>query len=85
MPIYLWILELFLLLLFLHSINAIINPAKIVNWTIDRYKGILKFYCFEGEIKATPNSAKIIRIGHLIVATVLFIYMLFILFFSPIL
>ena len=76
MPIYFWILELFLFLLFLYSINAVLNPDKIVQWTIERYKKILKFYCFEYEIKSTPKSARVIQIGHLIVAIVLLIYMI---------
>jgi len=82
MPIYLWALELFLLLLLIHCINAIFNPEKIVQWTIERYKRILKFYCFECEIKPTAKSVSIIRIGHLIVASILVVYMVLIVLFG---
>ncbi|MDD5593926.1 MAG: hypothetical protein PHG97_04235 [Candidatus Margulisbacteria bacterium] len=82
MPIYLWVLELFLLLLLIHSINAVINPEKIVQWTIERYRGILKFYCFECEIKPSARSVSVIRIGHLIVAILLVVYMVLIVLFG---
>lgn len=82
MPIYLWIIELFSFLLFVHSVNAAINPGQVVNWTIDRYKNILKFYCFDCEIKSTPKSIKVIRIGHIIVAIILFVYMALLLYFG---
>jgi len=84
MLIYLWVLELFFLLLFIHCINAIINPAKILNWTIDRYKQQLKFYCFECEIKASPKSITVIRYGHIIVAIMLIIYMVLFFRYWPI-
>ena len=81
MPIYLWVLELFLLILLIHSINAVINPEMIVRWTVERYRRILKFYCFECEIKPSPRSVGVIRIGHLIVAVVLVLYMVLIVVF----
>jgi len=75
MHIYLWILEAFLFLLLVHSLNAIINPEKIVQWTIERYQSAMKFYCFDCEIKPTAKSIKIIRVGHIIVAVLIVIYM----------
>lgn len=82
MSIYIWALELFLLLLFIHSVNAIINPDKIIQWTIDRYKSMLNLYGFECEIKPTAKSAKIIRYGHLVVAVVLLFYIMLLLAFG---
>ena len=73
-----WVLEVFLLLLLIHSINAIINPEQITQWTIERYKRILKFYCFECEIKPSPKTAQVIRYGHLVVAILIVLYMVLI-------
>ena len=81
MPIYMWALELFLSLLLIHCVNAIINPAKIVQWTIERYRVMLKFYCFDCEIRPTAGSTRVIRVGHAIVAVCLIIYMVLIVWF----
>lgn len=65
MLITLIVIELFLAFLCAVCVAAVINPDRVVEWTIDRYMRMLKIYGFDAKITATPRSKNIIRFGHL--------------------
>lgn len=75
MNIFQWVIEVFLGVLWLYSLYAALNPAATVEWTVDRYVRMMKFYGFKASIKPTKKSSAIIRNGHLMVLVLLTIYM----------
>lgn len=75
MNIFQWIIEIGLAALWAYSLYASLNPEATVDWTIERYERMMKFYGFKATIKPTKRSAVIIRKGHLVVLTLLTIYM----------
>jgi hypothetical protein len=75
MNIIFWSLEVFFFLLCLVCVRAIINPKSHAEWTLEKIKGELKFYGFEGSIKTTEKSVALIRNGHIIMLAVIILFM----------
>ena len=59
------------ILLFLFSVYAVLNPGRILNFTLKKTLSNMKFYAFDAKISPTPKSISIIRTGHLIIAIAL--------------
>ena len=75
MNIYQWIAEIFLGVLWIYCLYAALNPARTVQFTIDRNMKAMKFYKFKASMKPTKRSMAIIRNGHILVLVILTIYM----------
>ncbi len=76
MHIYLLLLLAFLASLWIYCIYAIMNPDRTVEFALKRCEDTFKFYKFEGSVKKTVDSQKIIIAGHQIVLIILTIYIL---------
>jgi hypothetical protein len=68
--------EILLAILWGYSLYAVMNPKKIVEFTLDRSKRSMKFYGFIATIKPTKKTTKILLKGHLIVLFLLTIYLI---------
>ncbi|MFC1560047.1 hypothetical protein ACFL4F_02955 [Candidatus Margulisiibacteriota bacterium] len=82
MSYYLWILQAFLALLWVYCLYAVMNPKKVIAFTIERQEKALKFYGLEAEIRATEKTEGIIKKGHMIVLGILTVYMLLVFLFG---
>ncbi len=67
MGTFILVLNLFIIFLCAVCVFAVVAPQRTVDWTLEKTKGTLRFYGFEGEIRSTARSKQIIRFGHLIV------------------
>jgi len=81
MIIIFWTLEAFLFLMGLVCIKAMFFPETHAKWTLERVKAEMKFYGFEGDIKATERSVKIIQNGHRLALILVMIFMASLRFF----
>jgi len=59
-----WVLEVFLFLMGLVCLKAIFYPDAHARWTLERTRSQMKFYGFEGDIRTTERSSKVIRDWH---------------------
>jgi len=75
MIIIFWVLEAFLFLMGLVCIKAMFSPETHAKWTLERVQAEMKFYGFEGDIKTTERSARIIQNGHRIVLIMIVLFM----------
>lgn len=75
MIIIFWAIETFLFLMGLVCIKAMFFPEAHAKWTLERLQAQMKFYGFEGDIKATERSVKIIQNGHRIVLIFIILFM----------
>ncbi|MFC1767967.1 hypothetical protein ACFLZ2_05460 [Candidatus Margulisiibacteriota bacterium] len=82
MSYYLWILQAFLALLWVYSLYAVMNPKKVIVFTIERQEKALKFYGLEAEIRATEKTEGIIKRGHMIVLVILTVYIFLVFLFG---
>ena len=76
MMIYIRIIELFILLLSVYCLYAAIFPYQVIKFTLDKHRGMNRFYGFKGEISATGHSFKVIRNGHLFAFVFFALYLL---------
>jgi len=56
-------------------IKAMFFPEAHAKWTLERLQAQMKFYGFEGDIKATERSVRIIQNGHRIVLIFIILFM----------
>jgi hypothetical protein len=82
MSIYLLVPQLLLVILWIYCLYAVLNPKKIVAFTVDRYLQSMGFYCFKASIKPTKKSVNRIRNGHLAVLILVTVYILLIFVFG---
>lgn len=82
MSIYLLVPQLLLIILWIYCLYAVLNPKKVVAFTVDRYLRLMGFYCFKATIRPTKKSVNTIRNGHLAVLLIITIYILLIFVFG---
>ena len=75
MHLILLLVEIFLAILWLYCIFGIMFPQKPVELAVQKAKNAMKFYAFEGDIKPTEKSVKIMRVGHILVFSLITIYL----------
>jgi len=69
------IMDLFLVLLLILCLYAVIKPEVIIKFTLRKSMDQMKFYAFDAQITPTPKSTNVIRLGHLLVAIVIVIFL----------
>lgn len=67
--------EAFLGVLWIYCIYAVLDPERIVKFTLERSERTMKFYGFNATIKATKKSKDIIFKGHLVALVILSFYL----------
>ncbi len=82
MSIYLLVPQALLVILWIYCLYAVLNPKKVVAFTVDRYLKSMGFYSFKASIKPTKKSVNRIRNGYLAVLIIITIYILLIFFFG---
>jgi len=74
-------LMVFLGLLLVYCVYAIMNPKKVVKFTLERMMGTAEFYGCKMSVKATKKTADILKRGHMAVLFIIVLYLI-VLFFA---
>jgi hypothetical protein len=65
-------------ILWLYCLYAVMNPKRVVEFTVERSLRTMKFYGFKASITPTKKTTAVLFKGHLLILLVLTIYLIII-------